>query len=304
MGAPDGASGDAALVITAYGERSMDVLGRLSIPERLAALAGLAATIASLAGFVPGLYRDPRVVVAQSHGYDAGNLFAVIVLGLALRASARGSLRGRLLAIGALGCLVYSYVTYAFVIVLNPATLLYIAVLAFGGWSFAAGLASVDERQTESTVGLHVPRRTTAIFLLLVAVVFAFNWLGQIVGSVTSGQLPPELRAAGWPMNPVYVLDLGFVLPLMGLASVRLLARRPAGVRLAVPLLVFLPLLALSILAMAVSGAADRQALEPVVLAIFAAVALVSTALAWFALDPRPRNATDTTPGYAPLGRA
>ena len=36
-------------------------------------------------------------------------------------------------------------------------------------------------------------------------------------------------------MNPVYVLDLGFVLPLMGLASVRLLARRPAGVRLAVP---------------------------------------------------------------------
>jgi len=304
MGAPDGASGDAALVITAYGERSMDVLGRLSIPERLAALAGLAATIASLAGFVPGLYRDPRVVVAQSHGYDAGNLFAVIVLGLALRASARGSLRGRLLAIGALGCLVYSYVTYAFVIVLNPATLLYIAVLAFGGWSFAAGLASVDEPEMQSTVGLHVQRRTTAIFLLLVAVLFAFNWLGQIVGSVTSGQLPAELRAAGWPMNPVYVLDLGFVLPLMALAGVRLLAGRPVGFRLAVPLLVFLPLLALSIMAMAVSGAADGQALEPVVLAIFAAVALASAALAWVALDPRPQSATDTTAGYARPGGA
>ena len=100
------------------------------------------------------------------------------------------------------------------------------------------------------------------------------------------------------------VLDLGFVLPLMGLASVCLLARRPAGVRLTVPLLVFLPLLALSILAMAVSGAADGQALEPVVLAIFAAVALASAALAWVALDLRPRNATDTTPGYVPLGRA
>ena len=105
-------------------------------------------------------------------------------------------------------------------------------------------------------------------------------------------------------MNPVYVLDLGFVLPLMVLAGVRLLAGRPGGFRLTVPLLVFLPLLALSILGMAVSGAADGQALEPVVLAIFAAVALVSTALAWLALDPRPRGATDTTAGYAPLGGA
>lgn len=282
----------------------MDVLRKLSIPERLAALAGLAATIASLAGYVPGLYHDPRVVVAQSHGYDAGNLVAAVVLALALWASARGSLRGRLVAMGALGCLLYGYVTYAFVIVLNPATLLYIAVLAFGGWSFAAGLASLDEPETESTLGRHVPRRTTAIFLLVVAVLFAFNWLGQIIGSVTSGQLPAELKAAGWPMNPVYVLDLGFVLPLMGLAAVRLLARRPGGVRLAVPLLVFLPLLALTILAMAVSGAADGQALEPAVFAIFGAVALVSTALAWRALDPRPRSAADTTAGHARLGQA
>jgi hypothetical protein len=257
----------------------MDVLRRLSISERLAALAGLAATIASLAGFVPGLYRDPRVVVAQSHGYDAGNLFVVIVLGLALRASAHGSLRGRLIAIGALGCLLYGYVTYAFLIVLNPATLLYIAVLGCGGWSFAAGLASVDERETEFTIGHHVSRRPTAIFLLVVAALFAFTWLGQIIGSVMSGQLPAELTAAGWPMNPVFVLDLGFVLPLVGLAGVRLLAGRRGGVRLAVPLLVFLPLLALTIVAIAVSGATDGQAFEPVVVVIFAAVALMSTGL-------------------------
>jgi hypothetical protein len=282
----------------------MEVLRRLSVPERLAALAGLAATIASLAGFVPGLYRDPRVIVAQSHGYDAGNLLVAVVLALALWASSRGSLRGRLVAMGALGCLLYSYVTYAFMIVLNPATLLYIAVLAFGGWSFAAGLASVDEREVESTVGRHVRRRTTAIFLAVIAVLFAFTWLGQIVGSVTSGQLPAELRTAGWPMNPIWVLDLGFVLPLMALAGVRLLASRPGGIRLAVPLLVFQPLLALTILAMAVAAAADGQALEPVFLAIFCAVVLVSAALAWLALDPRSRSATDTTKGRAQLGRA
>jgi len=277
----------------------MGVLRRLSVSERLAALAALAATMASLAGFVPGLYRDPRVVVAQSHGYDIGNLVAAVVLALALWASARGSPRGRVVAMGALGCLVYSYVTYAFEIVLNPATLLYIAVLAFGGWAFVAGLASGDEHPTQTTIGVRLPRRTTGIFLLVLALAFASTWLGQIGGSVMSGQLPVELGAAGWPMNPVYVLDLGFVLPLLVLAGVRLLTTRSGGKSLAIPLLVFLSLLAFTILAMAVSGMADGQALEPAMLAIFATVALVSTALVGFALDPRPPSATNTTSGVA-----
>lgn len=65
-----------------------------------------------------------------------GNLIAVVALWVALSRSAYGSMRGRLIAIGALGCLVYSYLTYAFLIVLNPATVLYIAVLGLGMWSF------------------------------------------------------------------------------------------------------------------------------------------------------------------------
>jgi hypothetical protein len=32
-----------------------------------------------LAGFIPGLYRDPKVIVEQSHGYDLGNFVAVLV---------------------------------------------------------------------------------------------------------------------------------------------------------------------------------------------------------------------------------
>ena len=75
----------------------MKTLRALSGSDRLAALAGVAAAIASIAGFVPGLYRDPKVVIAQSHGFDLGNLFAVLILGLGLTWSARGSVRGRVL---------------------------------------------------------------------------------------------------------------------------------------------------------------------------------------------------------------
>ncbi len=263
---------------------------RPAIAERLTTAAALAAALASLAGFIPGLYRDPQIVVQQSHGYDAANLVVVIVLGLGLAGSARGSLRGRLIAIGALGCLVYSFVTYAFMIVLNPVTLLYIAVLGFGGWAFGAGLARIDDQAVESLVGKGIARRTTAVFLLVIAALFALNWLRQIATSIISGAAPADLTAVGWPMNPVYVLDLGFVLPLAVLAAVRLMQHGPEGCRIAGPLLVFIPLLALSILVMGLFQVIAGQEVAVPLMAIFVLAAVVSTSLAWLALRPERRT--------------
>ncbi|OGO58016.1 MAG: hypothetical protein A2Z32_06425 [Chloroflexi bacterium RBG_16_69_14] len=270
------------------------------IAERLAATAALVAALAALAGFVPGLYRDPQVVVAQSHGQDLANLVGVLVFALGLAAWARGSLRGRLIAIGALGYLFYSYVAFAFLVVLNPATVLYIAVLGFAGWSFAFGFAAVDDGDVEAAVDGHLARRATGVFLIALGLLFGATWLGQIAGSVTSGHLPADLVQFGWPMNPYFVLDLGFLLPLMALAGIRLLTNRPGGARLAVPLLVFAPLMALSILLTIVFGAADGQALEPSVLVMFGLVAVLAAMLAGLALDPRPRHPASPLFGSRP----
>jgi hypothetical protein len=265
----------------------------LTISERLAALAGIAAAIASIAGFIPGLYRDRQAVIVQSHGFDIGDLIAVAVLGLGIAWSARGSVRGRVVTIGALGYLIYSFVTYAFVIVLNPATLLYIAVLGFGGWSFLTGLAKLDVKEVETMVASRLLRRVTAGFLLVIATLFALNWLHEILASVVSGQLPPALVAVGWQMNPPYVLDLGFVIPLSVLASVRLLRHQVGGAWLAVSLLVFLPVLSVSVLMMTVFMAIDGQPLQLPLVVVFVVVIAASTTLAWLALKPRQQASAD-----------
>ena len=282
-------------------EMAMKTLRALTISERLAALAGLAAATASIAGFIPGLYRDRHVLIAQSHGFDLGNLIAVVVLGLGLALSARGSLGGRLVTIGALGYLLYSFVTYAFVIVLNPATLLYIAVLGFGAWSFVTGLAVLDTRKAEAMFAGRVTRRVTAGFLLVISSLFALNWLHEILGSVFTGRLPAGLAAAGWPMNPPYVLDLGFLVPLAVLASVRLLRRQPGGAWLAVSLLVFLPLLSISVLLMTIFMAIDGQPLQVPLVAAFVVVVGLSTALAWLALDTRRQPTRSIAPHAEPV---
>jgi hypothetical protein len=267
----------------------MKTLRALSVSERLAVMAGAAAAIASLAGFIPGVYRDPQVVIAQSHGFDIGNLVGVVILGLGLAWSARGSVRGRLVATGALGYLIYSFVTYAFLIVLNAATVLYIAVLSFGVWSFIAGFAAVDDQEADQLAAGHLNKRLTAGFMIVIAALFALTWLREIAGSVVSGQLPAALATAGWPMNPVYVLDLGFVVPLVVLGGLRLLRGKPGGARLAVPFLIFLPLLSISVLLMTVFMAVDGQPLSMPLMAVFVAALAISAALAWIALRTRQR---------------
>jgi hypothetical protein len=294
--------------------RKSDAVGsrlliHLSLSEVLAGLAGLSAVVASVVGFIPGLYRDRAVVVAQSHGYDTGNLLVALVLGLGLVWSARGSTRGRLLTIGALGCLTYSYVTYAFEIALNPATLLYVGVLGFAAWSFIAGLADVAPAQADAVLESRFPRRVAGAFLVTMGLLFALTWLSQIAQAALTGRLPAELVAAGWPMNPVYVLDLALVIPLAVLAGTRLWQRRVGGVVMAVPMLVFLPLLAISILAMAIFQALDGQALQVPMVALFAVIAVAGGVLAGLALLPPLRSdlaarggqrATRPPPGLRP----
>jgi hypothetical protein len=274
----------------------MKTLRALSVSERLAVLAGVAAAIASLAGFIPGVYRDPKVVIAQSHGFDIGNLIAVMILGLGLTWSARGSVRGRLVAIGALGYLLYSFVTYAFLIVLNTATVLYIAVLGFGVWSLITGFAAVDDQEADQLIAGHLYRRLMAGFIIVIAALFALTWLREIGGSVVSGQLPAGLAAAGWPMNPVYVLDLGFVVPLVVLGGVRLLRTKPGGARIAVPFLIFLPLLSISVLLMTVFMAFDGQPLVMPLIVVFVVALGASSALAWVALRTRRQPGAESLP--------
>jgi hypothetical protein len=272
----------------------MKTLRALSVSERLAVLAGSAAALASLAGFIPGVYRDPQVVIAQSHGFDIGNLIGVVILGLGLARSARGSVRGRLVAMGALAYLLYSFVTYAFLIVLNVATVLYIAVLGFGFWSFITGFAAVDDRETDQLTAGHLYRRLTASFMLLIAALFALTWLREMAGSVISGRLPAGLAAAGWPMNPVYVLDLGFVIPLVVVGALRLLRGKPGGARLGVPFLIFLPLLSISVLLMTVFMAIDGQPLVMPLMVVFVVALAIGAALAWVALRSRRQPGVDS----------
>ena len=261
---------------------------RLSITDQLAGLAGLAAAAASIAGFIPGLYRDPHLLVVQSHGQDLATLlFGVPALVIGLWFASKGSLRGRLVAIGALGYLLYTYVVFAFFAVLNPATVLYIAVVGLVSWSLFGTIPKLSESAVIAVLGGHLPRRATGVFLVVIAALFALLWLSQIGQAAVTGVLPQAVRDTGWPNNPIYVLDLAFVVPLSMLTGIRLLRNEVTAARLALPLLVFIALLSAGVLSITAFAAIDGQPLAVAEAAIFVVTTVVAAALAWMTLNPQ-----------------
>lgn len=269
------------------GEAAMTPTAQLEWADRLAWPAVALAALASATGlFVGDLYRDNEAMVAQARGTDLATLFAAVpILAIGLWYARAGSSRGRLFAAGALGYLAYTYAIYSFQVVISPVTPVHIAVLGLATWSLV--LMAVRLAQTTIDVGDRLPRRTTTAVLVAIVVMFAGLWLSQIAGAITSGALPTAVSDLDLPTSAVYTLDLAFALPVLALAAF-LLARRDAhGPAIAVAGLVFIVLMALSILGLFAIQATDGVSVDPAITVVFAVIAVVGAVLASMGASPK-----------------
>jgi hypothetical protein len=271
-----------------------------------AALAWLAtglAAVASAIGLLTAVYRDAPAMTDQARGADLATLLvAVPLLVVATWRARAGSPVARVTVAGALAYLIYTYTIFAFQVVFNALTPIYIAILGAAGWALAIGLPDLLATVTDRSSEPRLPRRTTAGFLAFIAVAFAGMWLGQIGQAIANGGPPEAVVDLNLPTSGVYALDLAFVLPVFAIASV-LLARRDVGGRwLAFGSLVFSVLMALSIVG-AFAMAATRGALsDPSTLIGFALITGIAIALAAAGTRPAPsqRATTSGSPIAAP----
>jgi hypothetical protein len=265
-------------------------------PDRLAWAATILAALASAAGLlVTDVYRDNEMMVAQARGSDLATLFAAVpALALGLWLARRGSFAGRLAVLGAIGYLAYSYAIYAFQVVVSPATPVHIAILGLASWSLILGGATFAGETRDGAMG-RLPRRTTATFLALIVILFGGLWLSQIAGAIVNGVLPASVTELDLPTSAVYSLDLAFALPVLGFAAWSVARRAPRGPALAVAGLVFVILMALSIVGLFWMESGQGIEVDPSMTAIFVAIAIVAMLLAGLGL--LPTRASVTRPG-------
>jgi len=218
-----------------------------------APIAVLVAIAAGVGLFIEGLYRDPSSLVAQAMGQDVVTLVVALpALVISAFLASRGSARGRLVWLGVLGYVVYTYLTYAFGIRFNSLFLVYVALLGCSLYALIGGLATTDFEALKVRFTQKTPVKAASVFLAVVAILFYFVWLSEAVPAVLLGEVPQSVVEDGTPTNVVHVVDMAWLLPGMLLTAVWLWRERAIGYALAGALLTLLALLVLAIVAMAV----------------------------------------------------
>ncbi len=249
----------------------------LSLP-----IAGLAMG-ASLAGIlVDAIYAEETSNWAtQAVGQDVANVAvaypALLVLAVL---AARGSLRAALAWMGVLVYSAYTFAIYAFSVHFGPLFLVYVAVLGLSAYALIGGLTSLSPERVAASVAPRARVRSTAVLLVAVASAFGLLWLAEIVPSMLAGTTPETLVEVGLPTNPVYVLDLGLLLPAAMIAGVLLLRGRALGYVLAPVILVALIALGVGIVSVIGVAPLRGEAAMPAVGVVIGALTLLQLVVA------------------------
>jgi len=247
-------------------------------------IAILAAIAAGSGLFVEGLYRDTTSFVAQAIGQD---LVTLVVALLTLITSAilagRESQRARLIWLGVLAYLVYTYAIAAFNVRFNPLFLVYVALLGCSLYALIGGLATTNLRGIKARFTEKTPVKAVSTFLAVLALLFYVVWLGEVVPALITGEVPQSVTDYELPTSAVHVLDMAWMLPTMGLTAAWLWRKRDIGYTLAGILLTFVLVMGLALMSMTVFMKRYNQPVEIEQMAFFGIVSVVSLGmLIWF----------------------
>jgi hypothetical protein len=119
----------------------------------------------------------------------------------------------------------YVYLMYATMMAFNELFLVYVAIFALCGVACLLNLAQIEVRRLPTRRAASLPRRVSAVYMILLAAMLVVLWMGRIVPILATNRFPAEL--AGLTTLEPQALDLGLIVPLL-LAGGILLWRRSA----------------------------------------------------------------------------
>jgi len=239
---------------------SPKIIKKVAIPNIwlwFSVLVSILVTITSLSGiFLERTYsRETEAWAVQAIGQDYANLAVVILLLVSTYYVSKNSLRSYLVWLGAYFNIIYVFAIYAFAIHFNFLFLIYIIILGMSFFTLVGGLKAIDIANLSASFLLNTKSKIVSALLMIIAILFSLLWLSEIVPSLLSNEIPSSLVETGLWVNPVYVLDLAFILPGMVITSILLRRRNMLGFLLAVPLMVFSATMGAGIISMFIISA-------------------------------------------------
>jgi len=200
----------------------------------------------------PDIYADATVNwKLQTIGQDGVDFFLIVpVLAISGFYAAREKRFALLVWGGTNIYIVYTFIIYCFDVRFNSLFVPYCLILGLGFYSSAIFVYKLikDDYTVQVT---SVARKLIGYFFIVLSVVFYFVWLSDILPATFHGEVPAAVAETGLPTNPVHVIDLAIVLPLMFVVGIFMLRGNSLAISMATPLLTFTILMDITIAVLA-----------------------------------------------------
>ena len=225
-----------------------------------------------------GVYAyNSQQVVSEGIGWDVFTLFLVVpAMLLALPFIARGSFRGRLVAVGLLGYFLYQYLEYSVTWAFGPLFPLFIVINA----ASLAGLVwlgtSVARDPAARVSVTRFPGRAFGLASVMMAALLTMMWAQRIALGLSGDLAAAGLR--GETTMVVQAFDLGLMVPTSLFIGALAWRRTTAGAIMSAAFSVTAVAMAAAIVAMLISAGVVNGTLELPPIVIFGAFAAV---VAW-----------------------
>ncbi len=247
--------------------------------QRLFLLSAIAATVAlCVAGYSlldMGVYEPstPKDLLPGAASQDVLSIVAALGVLICVILLQRGKEKLWLIWAGLVGYLFYAYALYSFDRVYNPLFLGYVAIVGLCIYSL---IVFFMQATLPGRIGPKAdrtpPRKAAAGLLFILAIMFLFLWLSILLPAMRTRVAPDG--------NAIFVMDLSFFVPLLMLEATMLLRKRPLGDALAIPLLIKMGTLGVSVMLGALLAPAFGQPLDAASIGIYALLGLGPLALA------------------------
>lgn len=190
-------------------------------------------------------YNEPEALLPRLFAQDVVILLvAVPVLAIGLWYTMRGSIRGRVVWLGALAYMAYMWASIVGQVAFNQFFLGYVALFSLSLFTLVGGVVNTSARTLYRGLGENLPRSLYSGFLAFVAVGLASLWLSEIIPATLSGTAPLVIEELGPQAVHTYILDLGVVVPALSITAIWLWQDRTWGYVFTGVLLVMAALLA------------------------------------------------------------
>lgn len=236
-------------------------------------------TVSSLLGLFRTGHYPPELLPAFYVQDALLVLVGVPALALGLRYAMAGSLRGRIVWLGALAYVTYLWLSIGLQVPFNRFFLGYVVLFALSLFTFVGGTATVDANAVRRSVADRLSERVYAAVLLVIALGLAILWLAELVPATVTGTAPPLVAEVGPQALVSHFVDLAVVVPALVIAAGWLRRGRPWGYVFAGVGLVFGALLAPTIAGMTIVLVLTGEVTVPFVALVFTMIPILLAAL-------------------------